>query len=322
MVTLDFLSTIRSVSFIVTLTLFGLVLLFFLFSLVYQLFKALITGIRVRNKRKALHALIGFMLGEVELRDVSEQCSNRNSLIDGCAALISSIQGQKQERMKKAVSTMGLETVLHRWLCYTSSHRRMRACYLLGLMKSKSSTEELSKSLSDPSHAVVSAAIMALGEIRDSQTVPQLVNYFYGSSFAHAWLIAAILPIFGASIYEQIRPPLLSAELSRERKILLLKVIANLRIGESFRDLRSIYENNSDLDIRVNALKAIGSINDLSAVKLVFDALTDEAWEIRAVACNAVGDMHTGSYRCSRTNTTLFEEMLHGHFSGSANWGS
>ena len=73
--------------------------------------------------------------------------------------------------------------------------------------------------------------------------------------------------------------------------MLLLKVVANLRIGEGFRDFRGIYEQSQDLDIRVNALKAIGSINDLSAVKLVFDALTDDAWEIRAVACNAVGDM-------------------------------
>ncbi len=291
MVTLGFLTSIRSITFTVTLTLFGLVLLFFMFSLIYQLFKALIVGVRARNKRRALHGLIGFMLGESELNQIADQCSNRNSLIDGCATLISSIRGQKQERMKKAVSAMGLESVLHRWLRYTFPYRRMRACYLLGLMKSKSSTEELLKTLADTNHAVVSAAIMALGEIRDNQTVPKLVNYFTGSSFAHAWLIAAILPIFGAAIYEQIRPPLLSAELSRERKVLLLKVIANLRIGESFRDLRSIYESNSDLDIRVNALKAIGSINDLSAVKLVFDALTDGAWEIRAVACNTVGDM-------------------------------
>jgi len=54
---------------------------------------------------------------------------------------------------------------------------------------------------------------------------------------------------------------------------------------------RGLYLSSNDLDIRVNALKAIGSINDLSAVKLVFDALTDEAWEIRAVACNTVGEM-------------------------------
>jgi len=291
MVMLGFLTTIRSITYGATLTLFGLVLLFFLLSLIYQLFKALIVRFRVHSKRKALHGLIGFMLGESELDQLSEQCSNRNSLIDGFATLISSIKGQKQERMKKAVSTMGLENALHRWLHHSFPYRRMRACYLLGLMKSKLSTEELSKTLTDANPAVVSAAVIALGEIRDNATVPELVNLFNDCSYAHAWLIAAILPIFGAAIYEHIRPPLLSEGLSRERKVLILKVITNLRIGESFRDLRSIYENNNDLDIRVNALKAIGSINDLSAVKLVFDALTDESWEIRAVACNAVGDM-------------------------------
>ena len=120
-------------------------------------------------------------LGESELDKVSDACSNRNSLIDGFATLISSIRGQKQERMKIAVNSMGLVKVLHRWLHYTFPYRRMRACYLLGLMKSRSSAGELSQILSDINPAVVSAAIIALGEIRDSQAVPELVSHF--SSF-------------------------------------------------------------------------------------------------------------------------------------------
>jgi HEAT repeat protein len=291
MVTLGFLTSIRSITYAVTVALFGLALLFFLSSLAYLLLKALVMSIRARAKKRARHALIGFMLGELELSRVADKCRNQNILIDVFATLISSIRGQKQERMKSAVNTMGLVKVLHRWLRHVFPSRRMRACYLLGLMKSRTSTKELSKTLSDFNPAVVSAAIITHGEIRDSQTIPTLVSYFNSSSFAHAWLIAAIFPIFGGAIYEHIRPSLLSDELPIEKKVLLLKVITNLRIGESFRDLRGLYGSSSDLDIRVNALKAIGSINDLSAVKLVFDALTDESWEIRAVACNTVGEM-------------------------------
>jgi HEAT repeat protein len=291
MVTLGFLTTLRSITYTITLILFALVLLFFLLSMIYQLFRALVIRYRIHSKRKALNGLIGFMLGESELDQLSNRLRNRNSLIDGFATLISSIKGQKQERMKHAVSSMGLESVLHRWLHDGAPYRRMRACYLLGLMKSISSTKELSKALVDSNPAVVSSAVIALGEIHDSETVPEFVNLFSGCGYTHAWLISAILPIFGAGIYEHVRPILLSDRLSREKRLLLLKVVANLRIGEGFRDFRGIYENSRDLDIRVNALKAIGSINDLSAVKLVFDALTDDAWEIRAVACNAVGDM-------------------------------
>jgi len=291
MVMLDFLTSIRSITYTITLSLFGFVLAVFMLSLAFQLLKSLVMSIRARARRRALHTLIGFMLGESELARVADTCRNRNILIDVFATLISSIRGQKQERMKSGVNAMGLVEVLHRWLRYVFPSRRMRACYLLGLMKSRTSAKELSKTLSDFNHAVVSAAIIALGEIRDSQTVPELVSYCNSSSFAHAWLIAAILPIFGGAIYEHIMPSLLSDELPKEKKVLLLKVITNLRIGESFNDLRGLYLSSNDLDIRVNALKAIGSINDLSAVKLVFDALTDEAWEIRAVACNTVGEM-------------------------------
>ncbi len=291
MVILGFLTSIRSITYTITLSLFGFVLAFFMLFLAFQLLKALVMSIGARAKKRARHALIGFMLGETDLVHVADRCRNRNILIDGFATLISSIRGQKQERMKSAVNAMGLVKVLHRWLHHMFPSRRMRACYLLGLMKSRTSAKELSKTLSDFNPTVVSAAIIALGEIRDTQTVPELVRFYNSSSFAHAWLIAAIFPIFGGAIYEHIRPSLLSDELSKEKKILLLKVITNLRIGESFRDLRGLYESSSDIDMRVNALKAIGSINDLSAVKLVCDALTDEAWEIRAVACNIVGEM-------------------------------
>jgi HEAT repeat protein len=291
MVTLGFHESIRSITYTATLTLFSLVLLFFLFSLIYQLFRALILGFRTRSRRKALHELTGYMLGESELGQVSERCRNRNSLIDGCATLISAIKGQKQERMKQAVGDLGLESVLHRWLHDTLPSRRMRACYFLGLMQSKSSTGELSKTLSDRNPAVVSAALIALGEVGKLQTLPDIVALFNRCGYAHAWLIAALLPIFGSAIYGHIRPSLLSDTVLTEKKVLMLKVMANLPVGESFRDLRDIYMSSSDLDIRVNALRAIGSINDLSAVKLVFDALTDDAWEIRAVACNAVGNM-------------------------------
>jgi HEAT repeat protein len=291
MVTLGFLTSIRSIIYIVTLALFGIVLLFFLLSLAFQLLKALWNSLRAHSKRRALRVLVDFMLGQSELAQITEKCRNRNILIDGFATLISSIRGQKQERMKSAANAMGLWRVLHRWLHHFCPSRRMRACYLLGLMKSITSTRELAKTLSDLHPAVVSSAIIAIGEIRDPQMVPALVSYYNSSSFAHAWLIAAILPTFGGAIYEHIRPSLLSDELPKEKKVLLLKVITNLRIGESLSDLRDLYVRSSDLDIRANVLKAFGCINDLSTVKLVFDALTDESWVIRAVACNTLGEM-------------------------------
>ncbi len=291
MVTLGFLTSVRTITYTITVALFGVVLTFFLISLAYQLLKALWVRVKARARRRVLHSLIGFMLDESEIKENSDRYRNRNILIDGFATLISSIKGQKQERMKSAVNALGLVKVLHRWLRNLLPSRRMRACYLLGLMKSRASIENLSAILLDSNPAVVSAAIVAMGEIRDSLTVPALVRFYNRARFSHAWLIAAILPIFGETIYEHIRPSLLSEGLPNEKKVLLLKVVANLRIGESFNDLRGLYLSSNDLDIRVNALKAIGSINDLSAVKLVFDALTDEAWEIRAVSCNIVGEM-------------------------------
>jgi hypothetical protein len=291
MVMLPFLILIRRITFNITIMLFLCILTVFLISLLYQLVRSLINRFRSIAQRRMLDIIYGYMLGDLELREFSYRTHQRSILIEGFATVISSITGRKQERVRNAVHSLGLVSVLQQWLFTVLPSNRMRACYLLGLIQAKSSVQNLSSVLFDYNRKVATAAIIALGEIREAEALPSLFQFFTKCSFSHAWLVAAILPTFGSQIYGDVKPHLLSPLLSTEKTVLLLKVITNLKIGESFNDVKAMYVISKNLDIRVNALKAIGSINDLSAVKLVFEALSDPAWEIRAVACNIVGDM-------------------------------
>jgi HEAT repeat protein len=167
----------------------------------------------------------------------------------------------------------------------------MRACHLLGLIGSKASSSSLETALFDSNPRVISAAIIALGEITNSDTVPRLARFFLDCRYPHAWLVTAILPIFGSQVYGEIKEALLSEELPDEKKALLLTIIANIKPQESFRDLKMLYQTTNDLDLKVRTLRAIGNLNDLSSVKMVFDALKSPEWQIRAVSCSIIGDM-------------------------------
>jgi HEAT repeat protein len=118
-----------------------------------------------------------------------------------------------------------------------------------------------------------------------------MMNYFKDAPLPHAWLIAAVLPFFGKDVYEYIVSLLKPDALPTSKLLLLINVTAQFKLPESLAQLRTLYAECTDLDIRLNALRAIGKINDLFAVKTAIDALTAEEWQIRSVACIIIGEM-------------------------------
>jgi HEAT repeat protein len=291
MVTLDFLTFIREVAFRVMITLFGIVALFFIATLSAQIIKTIIIKIKALTKRKIYDLLYQYMLEQLPLEDITFKIHQRDTVIQGFAVIIASIIGGKQERMKSAVEALGLIKILEKWLTRIFAVKRIRACHLLGLIKSQSSVSVLSQALFDRNPKVTSAAIIALGELKDENTVSTILEFFSKSSFSQAWLVAGILPSIGSQSYTHIQPYFKSNNLSPEKLILLIKVCAHFRLPESFRDMKTLYDTSDNLDVQINALNVIGKINDLFAVKTVFDALQNSEWQFRAVACRIIGEM-------------------------------
>lgn len=291
MVILDFLFIIRRITYFIVIVLFASVLFYFFVSLGLLFITFIYRRFNENTKRKILDTLYDYMLEEFPVRNIRFKKRQRKTIIMGFAAIISLIKGQRQEHMKEAVRALGLIIFLEKWLASISPSRRMRACHLLGLMQSKQSSASISKLLFDSNPKVVSAAIIALGEINDHATVASLLRLFSACPFSHAWLIAAILPSFGSRVYEHIKPYLLNGKLPPERLTLLIKALSEFRLSKSFQVMREIYKTHFDLDVRLNALTNIGKMYELQAVTTVFDALRAEEWQLRAVACRIMGEM-------------------------------
>ncbi len=284
-------SVFQTVIFRATTILLVIVVVYFFISMGIFLLKELVQRIRKRLKWKHLNALYDVLFEEIPLNSLSLGIFQRQSLIEAFTEILSMITGNKKERMKHAVTELGLLKYIQKWLFSILPTKRMRACHTLGLLGSLRQSELLTLKLNDFNPKVVSSAIIALGEIRALKTVPALFTYYRHCPAQHAWLISAICPFFGHDVYEHMRPLLTDKNLPDNKRLLLIKALAVLKPPESLSELIHLYNESGNLDIRISALMTVGNINDLWAVKTVIDALGDRQWEIRAIAAGIIGDM-------------------------------
>jgi HEAT repeat protein len=215
----------------------------------------------------------------------------RGTVVDAFATVVANIKGTKKKRMKEAVDALGLLEYIERGLKNAPPWRRMKACHTMGILGSDRNAPLLMERLFDTNPKVVASAIIALGELRNKKAVRAMLELYKRCTLSQAWLIAAILPFYGHKAYEHIKPILVQQELSPSRLILLIKVLLEFKLTDSLEVLQNIYKASDSLDLRINSLLAIGKINDLFAVKTIIEALSDTDWQVRAVACNLIGEM-------------------------------
>jgi HEAT repeat protein len=291
MVTLHFLAIIKTFTFRIATGLFAFIFIFFLLYLCYVFFKHLGSRLRARARARMRDMLLGYMLEETGIESISFGRFQRSTFIEVFTNIVSLIRGKRQERLKEAVKTLGIIAYIENSLFSTSPVKRVRSCRMLGLLESRSSVDAIIRKLFDPNPKVVSAAIIAVGEIKDEKTLPALFKLFSVCSSPHAWLIASILPFFGKAVYEAIKPYLRPGNLPEKKLIFLLKVIGELQIVETIEELKALYTESSSIDVKIASMNAIGRLNDLFAVKTILDALSHPSWQIRAIACRIIGEM-------------------------------
>jgi len=291
MVIQEFFILLEGALFRITIGIAAAVLLFFILTIGFSWVGALKRKIRTRISRKIHASLIGYLLEETAPDCLRCKRMQRNAAIDAFATVLLDIKGRKRVRMKEAAVSLGLVRYIEKGLGAALSSKRMRSSHTLGILGSRHNVQRIIRVLSDSNPKVVSAAIIALGELRDERAVSNLLRLYGICPLSQAWLIAAILPFFGPGIYPHLKPLILDPSYPPSRTILLVKVISGLRLTESLEVLQRLYGESGSLDVRINALIAIGKINDLFAVKTVIDALSDTEWQVRAVACNLIGDM-------------------------------
>lgn len=242
------------VTFQTSAILFALCLTYIISSLFIFFLNIFIKRIKSLARRSIFDILYRYMFKEIQVKDIQHRRLQREVLIDAFLTIISLITGEKQKHMKRAVAGLGLIDVIKKGLVSIFSSKRMRSCYMLGLLRSKRTVDNLTLVLFDSNSRVASSAIIALGEIGEIHTVQSIMRFFRVSSYAHAWLIAAILPFFGERIYKEIKPYFKLDLLPRNKLLLLIKVAASLKLAESLKELINVYTESGNLDVKITRL--------------------------------------------------------------------
>jgi HEAT repeat protein len=267
------------------------ILIFFIVTLGLSSLRNLTRKLQIRIRWRIFTALLEYLLEEIQLKSVKYKKRQRSSAVDAFETVVINIKGTKKERMQEAVNALGLLEYVKRGAKNATPWRRMKTCHTMGILGSDRDVPLLIEKLDDINPKVVSSAIIALGELRNEKAISALLDLYNRCPMSQTWLIAAILPFFGHQAYEHIKPILTQRELQASRLILLIRVLSEFKLADSLEILQKIYTENDSLDLRISSLLAIGKINDLFAVKTIIDALSDSEWQVRAVACNLIGEM-------------------------------
>ena len=291
MVTRQTFIILETVLFRITVGISLSILMFFIVTLGISSLRNLKRKLQVRTRWRIFTALLEYLLEEIQLKGVQYKRRQRSSAVDAFETVVINIKGTKKERMQDAVKELGLLGYIKRGVKNVPPWRRMKACHTIGILGSDLDAPLLMEKLNDSNPKVVSSAIIALGELRNKNTIGALLDLYNRCTLSQTWLIAAILPFFGHQVYEYIKPILLQQELQPSRLILLVRVLSEFKLTDSLEVLQKMYKESDSLDLRISSLLAIGKINDLFAVKTIIDALSDSDWQVRAVACNLIGEM-------------------------------
>ncbi|MFC2003844.1 HEAT repeat domain-containing protein [Chloroflexota bacterium] len=166
--------------------------------------------------------------------------------------------------------------------------RRRDAAIKLGIMQSEKASPTLIQAIADPNEEVRLAAVRALGQMRDLESITTLLNILEKRADWTSGRILEILIGLGDLIKKPVLPWLTSTTNPRV-KLLLVQLCGLMRWSEVIPLLIPLLEDRNT-EIRVSAAQAIGNIGgDITTAEHLVSMLIDENWEVRAQAAETLG---------------------------------
>ena len=165
------------------------------------------------------------------------------------------------------------------------------AITLLGKLKSEKAQSPVMEAMrNQKSMLIKKAALEALGEMGRESVSEEIITYIYSNEKELRETAARSLGKSGAKKAVSHLKKLLKDN-SREVRIETIKALGNLKDKSSVENFISISENNKDLEIIEEAIKALGKIGDIKALDILIKKLYHKSEYIRLAAIEALGQM-------------------------------
>ncbi|MBN1822852.1 MAG: HEAT repeat domain-containing protein [Endomicrobiales bacterium] len=172
---------------------------------------------------------------------------------------------------------------LDSWFWWT----RAEGARCLGQMKSASSQSRLLSKLRDPVTEVRLIAAWALGRIGNPEIIKPVIESLARSSRLAGMRLSSTVFELGRKAV----PPLteLLSNPDTAVKILSVHLLGELADKRPISSIKKLTEPAQNLEVRLAALKALGTIGDPLSLDCLVNWLSDEAWQIRAQAAKSLG---------------------------------
>jgi HEAT repeat protein len=172
----------------------------------------------------------------------------------------------------------------------SAASRRMEACRFAGRLGDRAVVPRLVRLLRDPDPAVRRKAIRALGELRATETVPDIVAAIEAmGEWSNLLLLMALIrmgpaaaPAIGALLAE---PGARSPAMLKG----LLQVTGRIGVAADPAAIRALAAHD-DMEVRIEAVRLLGSIApDPASGDVCLAAMDDGLWPVRAIAAASLG---------------------------------
>lgn len=269
----------------------------FLFLLLNRVFRNFVRRRRERWAERAAEAIRRWVVGRSSADELLRVFRDAplTSVREALEATWGDLLEEDRERLRRAVR----ET---RWTRRVMRHadslfwwRRMDAAQVLAFLGTQADARTLSNLLEDRHLAVRVAATFAARDVSIASLLGPLLRQAVQAEPPRRRALNDAILSFGERVVPELSSALREEAGDPNRSAVLLelagRVAGHSRAG---RLLDPILEraDDPDLEVRIQAVKALASFPEARAVEALRTRLEDPAWEVRAQAAKGLGQLH------------------------------
>ncbi len=192
--------------------------------------------------------------------------------------------------LRPLIEALGCTSSAEAELTSGNRDRRLRAAETLGYLGTERSAAFLRTALGDKVLGVRFAAAEALARLGSSQDVGEILKAIDVKGEVSQRRAAEVILILGSAASEPVLSLLTEPRGSVNSLAIAIRVAGSLHLREATEPLRHLL-SHGEVNVRLNAVRALASIGDPSAVESIAPLALDESWEVRSAVMQALGKL-------------------------------
>jgi HEAT repeat protein len=262
---------------------------------------AVIAGVRSKTDRQVrrweefqglARPLLGrFLMGEASLEKILTLLGKHPGMASAfLMGECSRMNAADRSMLRPLIEALGCTASAEAELTSGNRDRRLRAAETLGYLGTERSAVILRTALGDKVLGVRFAAAEALARLGSSQDVREILKAIDVKGEVSQRRAAEVILILGPAASEPVLSLLTEPRGSVNSLAIAIRVAGSLHLREATEPLRHLL-SHGEVNVRLNAVRALASIGDPSAVEAIAPLALDESWEVRSAVMQALGKL-------------------------------